>query len=62
MFKCAYNSTQQQTYSDFDIMTESKVHEAKMATTWVLSAPDGPRVGPMNLAINDMGLSVAVSA
>ena len=29
----------------------SKVHGAKMGPTWVLSAPDGPHVGPMNLAI-----------
>ena len=30
---------------------DSKVHEANMGPTWVLSAPDGPHVGPMNLAI-----------
>ena len=30
---------------------DSKVHGAKMGPTWVLSAPDGPNVGPMNLAI-----------
>ena len=24
-----------------------------MGPTWVLSAPDGPHVGPMNLAIRD---------
>ena len=30
---------------------DSKVHGANMGPTWVLSAPDGPRVGPMNLAI-----------
>ena len=30
---------------------DSKVHGAKMGPTWVLSAPDGPHVGPMNLAI-----------
>ena len=29
---------------------DSKVHEANMGPTWVLSAPDGPHVGPMNLA------------
>ena len=29
----------------------SKVHGANMEPTWVLSAPDGPHVGPMNLAI-----------
>ena len=30
---------------------DSKVHGANMGSTWVLSAPDGPHVGPMNLAI-----------
>ena len=29
----------------------SKVHGANMGPNWVLSAPDGPHVGPMNLAI-----------
>ena len=29
----------------------SKVHGANMGPTWVLSAPDGPNVGPMNVAI-----------
>ena len=28
---------------------DSKVHWANMGPTWVLSAPDGPHVGPMNL-------------
>ena len=32
---------------------DSKVHAANMGPTWVLSAPDGPQVGPMNLAIWD---------
>ena len=32
------------------IYPDSKVHGANMAPTWVLSAPDGPHVGPMNLA------------
>ena len=31
--------------------SESKVHGANMGPTWALSAPDGPHVGPMNLAI-----------
>ena len=31
---------------------DSKVHEANMGPTWVLSAPDGSHVGPMNLAIS----------
>ena len=30
---------------------DSKAHAANMKPTWVLSAPDGPHVGPMNLAI-----------
>ena len=32
-------------------LPDSKVHGANMGPTWVLSAPDGPHVGPMNLAI-----------
>ena len=32
---------------------DSKVHGANMGPTWVLSAPDGPHGGPMNLAIRD---------
>ena len=30
---------------------DSKDHGANMGPTWVLSAPDGPRFGPMNLAV-----------
>ena len=30
---------------------DNKIHGASMGPTWVLSAPDGPHVGPMNLAI-----------
>ena len=30
---------------------DSKVHGANMGPNWVLSAPDGPHVGPMNFAI-----------
>ena len=29
----------------------NKIHGTNMGSTWVLSAPDGPHVGPMNLAI-----------
>ena len=32
---------------------DSKVHGANMGPNWVLSAPDGPHVGLMNLAIRD---------
>ena len=30
---------------------DSKVYGANIGPTWVLSAPDGPHVGPMNFAI-----------
>ena len=33
---------------------DSKVYGANMGPTWVLSAPDGPYVGPLNLAIRVM--------
>ena len=32
---------------------DSKVHGANMGPTWVLSAPDGSHVGPMNFAIRN---------
>ena len=36
-------------YVSIAIYPDSKVHRANMGPTWVLSAPDGPHVGPMNL-------------
>ena len=39
--------------TDFNNNPDSKVHGANMRPTWVLSAPDGPHVGPMNLAIRE---------
>ena len=33
---------------------DSKIHGANIWPTWVLSAPDGPHVGPMNLAFRVM--------
>ena len=33
---------------------DSKVHGANAGPTWVLSAPDGPHIGPVNLAIRDI--------
>ena len=36
---------------------DSKVHGATMGPTWVLSAPDGPHIGPMNLAIRGVSNS-----
>ena len=48
-------------YCDFSLchiflqgVPDSKVHGANMGPTWVLSAPDGPHVGPMNLAIRGL--------
>ena len=35
----------------FETFPDSKVPGANMGPTWVLSAHDGPHVGPMNLAI-----------
>ena len=37
----------------WDTIPDSTVHGANMGPTWVLSAPDGPHVGPMNLVIRD---------
>ena len=33
---------------------DSKVHGANMGAIWVLSAPDGPHDGPMNIAIREL--------
>ena len=33
---------------------DSKDHGTNMGPIWVLSAPGGPHVGPMNLAIRDI--------
>ena len=38
---------------------DSKVHGANMGPTWVLSAPDGPHVGPTNLGIRVLTLNGA---
>ena len=40
-------------FYSLNTVRDSKVHGANMGPTWVLSAPDGPHVGPMNLAIRD---------
>ena len=36
------------------IIPDSKFHGAILGPTWVLLAPDGPHVGPMNFAIWDI--------
>ena len=33
------------------MVPDSKIHGANMGPIWVLLAPDGPHVGPMNLDI-----------
>ena len=33
------------------LISDSKIHGANMGPSWVLPAPGGPHVGPMNLAI-----------
>ena len=45
MYQCLYHKEYTHVYPD------SKAQWANMGLTWVLSAPDGPHVGPMNLAI-----------
>ena len=44
----------QQWWDSLYKIPERKVHGTKMGPTWVLSAPEGPHVGPMNLAIRDV--------
>ena len=39
---------------------DSKVHGANMGPIWVLLAPDGPHVGPMNLAIRGPSRKIAL--
>ena len=38
-----------------DYIPDNKVHGANMGPTWVLSAPGGHHVGPMDLAIHYQG-------
>ena len=45
-----YGRTEQLSYDNPD----SKIHGSNMGPTWVLSAPDGPHVGPINLAIREV--------
>ena len=41
------------------VYPDSKVHGDNMGPTWVLSAPDGPHAGLMNLAIRDTAYIVS---
>ena len=47
--KCVWDSH----FAVQETIPDIKVHGANMGPTWVLSAPDGPHDGPMNLAIRD---------
>ena len=42
------------------IISDSKVHGTNMGPTWVLLAPDGPHVGPVNFAIWDVNRMAAL--
>ena len=42
--------------TQWDEGPDSKVHGANMGPIWLLSAPDGPHVGPRNLAIRGCSL------
>ena len=48
-------SLSQVTGTYLDIARLPDFHGADMGLTWVLSAPDGPHVGPMNLVIRGHG-------
>ena len=48
--ECIYCTTEMGTNSLLYPHQDSKVHGANMRPTWGLLAPDGPNVGPMNLA------------
>ena len=59
---CSFPETANTQFTNIDIGGEcstpdSKVSGANMGPTWVLSAPGGPHVGPMNIAIRDMAKS-----
>ena len=41
------------------LVPDSKVHGTNMGPTWVLSAPDGTHIGPMNLAITGVSKNEA---
>ena len=46
----------------FFAIPDSKLHGAYMGPIWVLSARDGPHVGPMNLAIRDISVITSVDS
>ena len=44
---------------DDNIYPDNKIHGANIGPTWILSAPDGPHIGPMNLTIREVFASNA---
>ena len=55
-FKSCYDCVDCRCHPDIYLtasIPNSKIHGANMGPTWVLSAPDGPHVGPMNPAIRN---------
>ena len=53
---CSVFSPPKQLLLNAEYIPDSKDHGGNMGPTWVLSAPGGPYVGPMNLAIRDIFL------
>ena len=51
MFKNVFQKIHHKNHGSLHDVPDSKVHGTNMGPTWVLSAPDGPHVGPMNLVI-----------
>ena len=48
-------------YEWFIMFPDSKVHGANMGPTWVLSAPDGPHVGPQEPCYNALSLLLVLT-
>ena len=40
---------------------DSKVHGANMGPAWILSAPDGPHIGPMSLALREVSIGAQIA-
>ena len=59
-----HNFIPQSSHSNFvqySTIPDSKINEANIGPTWVLSAPDGPHVGPMNLSVRDIAFGSTVT-
>ena len=48
---CSWNGPQHNKRFQNQAYPDSKIHGTNMGPTWIMSAPDGPHLGPMNLAI-----------